>query len=739
MAEISFADGMKESQRRWLIANGHVPGWYEDRWPWVLTEQEKSRNLYRPEWWSFIQGREHRWARSLQSSQCFAVNIFAPLCLNGAVARTVLKELAPALGILDDDEVVVSFEATPDGTTNWLGESGRQPTQVDVLFEARRNGKPHGWLPVEVKFTETEPGSCRGARGQDKKGVGNPTPEKCMALPAILENPAAMCFMVVAEGRHYWDLMRSGPHPFDFSALADSPCPFRHGLYQIMRNHVLGMALVANRGGEWSRVGLCFHAGNEAVRQLPDSVGGLVDLVSAFDLMVPASHVVELDPASVVATVAARCPEWSEWAEWVAGRYSLESTDVPAVAPVPPRENSLPEVVETAVELIGERSHSFLADPPKPSGFWERLKQGFRDAVAVPAPLVSVAVAGKEFPSDYSDLGLEPFCRMHGYLLLLGFEKTRTTFALFWRGKLLHDIRWPDPAGKPLTDRVSLLAHLYSDAVEDDWRIDDDEAVVLHALARALMINESEAGLARRGVMFELMVRMLDDRQVADDEKARLARLMNALSITDSERRMAAQAAFLVAVGGLASGGTARSADLAATERLAADLGVDSEESRETLARIRTIAFANDLSEGRVPVVESPSVTLKRGEIAHLQVPVSVIQQKTKTVTRRGYIGTRVKIGGLPIYLGASQPFQTTSEVIMPVGNGQLVMTSQRIVLIGTKLDYSIKLDAVLHVGEFSNAIQLHHEGRYGGRIYKMDEPRRAFLLLKHLLQQSRP
>lgn len=44
--------------------------------PWVLAEAHRTRNLFSQEWWHHIRGFEHRWVRALNSSQCFAVNLF---------------------------------------------------------------------------------------------------------------------------------------------------------------------------------------------------------------------------------------------------------------------------------------------------------------------------------------------------------------------------------------------------------------------------------------------------------------------------------------------------------------------------------------------------------------------------------------------------------------------------------------------------------------------------------------
>ena len=86
-----FANKLKAHQPAWLLANGHQGHWFEGPRPWVLHDEHRARNLYRPDWWRLLGNRPHRWARSLQSSQCFAVNLFAPLTEDEGLARRVLR------------------------------------------------------------------------------------------------------------------------------------------------------------------------------------------------------------------------------------------------------------------------------------------------------------------------------------------------------------------------------------------------------------------------------------------------------------------------------------------------------------------------------------------------------------------------------------------------------------------------------------------------------------------------
>jgi hypothetical protein len=165
MMHLDFYDDLKAHQVAWAQSHGIGDQQTEaaQARPWVLRPQFRELNLWDPRWWSFIAGKEHRWARALTSSQCFAVNLFAPLAADPALARRVLARLRPDHLLAEADTVEVALEFTPSRAPGWLGESGHA-TQVDAAFVVRRDGGPIGYLLVEVKLGERKLGACRGAR-----------------------------------------------------------------------------------------------------------------------------------------------------------------------------------------------------------------------------------------------------------------------------------------------------------------------------------------------------------------------------------------------------------------------------------------------------------------------------------------------------------------------------------------------------------------------------------------------
>ena len=139
-------------------------------------------------------------------------------------------------------------------------------------------------------------------------------------------------------------------------------------------------------------------------------------------------------------------------------------------------------------------------------------------------------------------------------------------------------------------------------------------------------------------------------------------------------------------------------------------------------------------SNGTLPIISNPPVILKRGETAHFVSPVSVVEQKTEITTYRAYAGTRLKIGSLPIYLGGSAPKKVSNEALTPMGDGSLIITNKRVIVSGTKVNYSTPLDKITNWKLFTDAIQIMWEGRYGGRFYKTDDPRVPALILQTLI-----
>jgi len=135
----------------------------------------------------------------------------------------------------------------------------------------------------------------------------------------------------------------------------------------------------------------------------------------------------------------------------------------------------------------------------------------------------------------------------------------------------------------------------------------------------------------------------------------------------------------------------------------------------ELLVESQFRIYKQSLESGVIPVA-NVSIFLKKKEHGYLETSVTVYQQKTQTKTHRLYGGK--KQGNF--FFGGSTPITTTKEVIKKIGSGKIVLTNKRIVLVGTKINYSIWYDKLTDIKNFKDSIQISYEGRYGGRFYEL-------------------
>lgn len=168
-------------------------------------------------------------------------------------------------------------------------------------------------------------------------------------------------------------------------------------------------------------------------------------------------------------------------------------------------------------------------------------------------------------------------------------------------------------------------------------------------------------------------------------------------------------------------------------------MDIETQEANRLEEKSKREFFLRCFLEGPPALEESP-IILKKGEEAYYHSTVNVYQEKTVTKTHRVYGGTRIKIGSLPLYFGASTPISTSKEVLSEVGDGELVVTNQRVVIMGSKVNYSIKLSDINDFDISGDDVQIFSEGKYGGRSYLVEDGWKVSAILTALLKsQSLP
>jgi hypothetical protein len=299
--ENTFAQRLKNHLEIWARDLEHFRN--DGVHPWVLDRPSSALNYFGgKEWEALLFGKHHKWGHALNSSQAFAVNLFGPAHFLPDVAKSLWSALPAAQDHPNPERVVVHFEYSgpdEDFAKTELGEAGI-PTQIDVAVEGIFSGDVRRMQFIEVKLTESKFGSCRGAK-RGKKDP-NPAPDRCEDLSRILLNPSTQCWLAEAEGqhRHYWKFIGSTVSGLDTKAEKNGGCPWKGGLYQVMRNWVLARAML-DRGVVASvNLAVCVHPGNHAAANLSAEVAGAKNLVAAFNTMSKQMTVSECDPRTII-------------------------------------------------------------------------------------------------------------------------------------------------------------------------------------------------------------------------------------------------------------------------------------------------------------------------------------------------------------------------------------------------------------------------------------------------------
>jgi hypothetical protein len=103
--------------------------------------------------------------------------------------------------------------------------------------------------------------------------------------------------------------------------------------------------------------------------------------------------------------------------------------------------------------------------------------------------------------------------------------------------------------------------------------------------------------------------------------------------------------------------------------------------------------FVSQVNAARCyPDVSPGDVSIRKGEFAILKEPATLFEQKSHRTGSA--IGTRVKVGKMPVYLGSSH--STSYETTDPIAAGELVITNLRIIFLADTRSATILLkDAV--------------------------------------------
>ena len=132
------------------------------------------------------------------------------------------------------------------------------------------------------------------------------------------------------------------------------------------------------------------------------------------------------------------------------------------------------------------------------------------------------------------------------------------------------------------------------------------------------------------------------------------------------------------------------------------------------------------------------SLVLKAKELAALEVPATLCRWATRTEYVGGSHGVSIPLGhGLRYRVSSFRGHPVQSQSLSHVDTGQLVVTNQRLVFMGSKKDVSTPIAKVIHLEPYSDAVGIGREGKEARDVYLLQQPARLLLYVHWIINHK--
>lgn len=174
------------------------------------------------------------------------------------------------------------------------------------------------------------------------------------------------------------------------------------------------------------------------------------------------------------------------------------------------------------------------------------------------------------------------------------------------------------------------------------------------------------------------------------------------------------------------------SADL---QRLTSE--IDKRKQVEKSLGFDALGIEADLSINGIRAV-STALVLKPKEVAALDVPATLCRFVTRTQYVGGSQGVSIPLGhGFRYRVSSYRGHPVQSQYLARVDTGQLVVTNQRLVFLGSKRDVSVPIAKLIHLEPYSDAVGIGREGKESRDVYMVQRPAMLLLYLQWVLNHQ--
>jgi hypothetical protein len=215
------------------------------------------------------------------------------------------------------------------------------------------------------------------------------------------------------------------------------------------------------------------------------------------------------------------------------------------------------------------------------------------------------------------------------------------------------------------------------------------------------------------------------DGKLTKDETDELDKKKGELGLTDEDVRGMKAEVFAVAFSATKSDAQVTKEEEKELLDIQKYLGIADSEIEPTKKELARFRLLNEIQQGNMPTI--PAVTnliTQKGEKIYWSEPCTLAEEK---VIRRSYQGGSSGMSfrimkGVSYRVGSSRGHLVSETGVVAVSEGDLILTSKRVVFRGDKKSFASKLDNILDVQLFSNGFQFSENNKAKPRLMKFKQ-----------------
>ena len=156
--------------------------------------------------------------------------------------------------------------------------------------------------------------------------------------------------------------------------------------------------------------------------------------------------------------------------------------------------------------------------------------------------------------------------------------------------------------------------------------------------------------------------------------------------------------------------------------KLSAHFNVSDKDKIRSYKDLARFKLLHSIELGELPVVNASGLSLQKNEQVHWVQSSSMLEEKTKRQYIGGSRGVSVRIAkGVSFRTGGFRGHVETSQEIVPVSAGELIITNKRIVFRGDRKNFTSTWAKIIDLELFGNGIRIGKEGQQKPGLFQFN------------------